>query len=424
MILVENHDFPYVAMQLSFEGGTLSDPVGKEGLLYLTTQMLLRGTSRMSQAEFNEELETLGGALAASAGRERSAIEGEVLARNIEPFLVLLGDALSRPAFAQDELDKLRRQTLAELAETRDNDEALVRDVFRQVLLQPDVSARPIQGTAESLARITRSDLVNCYQRVFTRARLLIGAVGDTDRQSLDALLDRVLELPEGVPAPPHEYVSEDPGQIRVILLDKPERTQTQIFFGHQAIPVSHADYYPLWVANTIYGGTFTARLSHEIREKRGWSYGAYSYLQSWRTHGTFSVRFYPASADAVPALTLGLQMQRDLVRDGVSEEEVRFAKSYLINQVPFRTETPGKRLRDAVSLALLGLDPDTTARLVERLEQVSVEQVNAAIRAHLKAEDLVVVVVCTAAEIQDGVQGIEGIGDVMVHPFDKDWTH
>lgn len=422
--LVYCDDYPYATLQLYFVEGSLTDPHGKEGLLYLTSQMLMRGTASYTQQELAEEIEVLGGGLDVSVGREHVVIEGDTLSRNLERFGELLREALGRPSFPQEEIDKLRRQTIAEIDERRDNDEELARHLFYQVLFQPDVSARPVRGTPESLRRISREDIVRCYERVFVTANLLVGAAGHVAADDLSALLDSRLALPVGEARPDHTFDIRDPEHVRVVLVDKPGRTQSQVFFGHSTLDATDPDYYPLLVGSTIYGGTFTARLSQEIREKRGWSYGAYSYLQARRHTGSFVVRFYPATADTAQALELALEMQRQLIDDGVDDEEVAFAKSYLVNHFPFRLQTPRKRLDEMLRVRLLGLPEDTTERFVERIEAVTTVQINHALRRHLKSSALTVMVVCTASEVRAAIEAIDRVDEVEVHPFDLDWPH
>lgn len=423
-VLVENHDYPYVVMQLYFGGGSALDPPGKEGLAYLTGQMLLRGTKRLPQRQFTEAVDLLGSSLEVSVGREWVLVEGDALSRHLDAWLALTGEALAEPRFAEDELARLRRQTIAEIEELRDSDEDLAQYFFYQVLYQPDPSARPIKGTASSLANITVDDVRDAYRRTFCRENLMTGFAGDVQLADLAGALDRSLPLPAGEAQPRVGYIGADPGKVRVTLIDKPERTQSQIYIGHQGISASHPDYYPLLVANTVYGGTFTARLSAEIREKRGWSYGAYSYMPVRRTSGAFLYRFYPAAKDTIAALGLGLQMQRTLCEDGVSQDEVEFARSYLVSHFPFRLQTPKRRLDETMHNRLLDLPEDTTERYTQRVGAVTREAANAAVRRQLKYTDLDVVMVCTAEPMREAIEAMEEVDDVSVFAYDSDWPH
>ena len=425
MLFLPDRDHPFLHLQLHFVGGSASDPPGKEGLAYLTGQLLQRGAAGLSRRCFAEAVEGLGGALSVSVGRESLVVEADTLLRNRDAVLDRLADSVVRPDLLEEELDRLRRQTVAELEDLRDSDEDLAQHLFFQALYQPDPSARPVKGTEASLERIGPDDIRACYARIFTRANLFAAGCGDADGEELGATLERRLsDLPAGVPPPRPVVVTEDPGRIRVILVDKPERTQTQLFAGRSSVSASHPDFDALTVANTVFGGTFTARLSHEIREKRGWSYGAYSTLYALRSHGALVMRYYPARADTVAALELGLAMMRDWVADGVTEDEAAFARGYLHNHFPFRFESARKRLEQAVHLRLLGLPADHLDGYLDRIGAVTSDVANAALARHVRADDLTVVMVCSADGLQDAVRAVPGVGSVEVHPYDHDWPH
>lgn len=425
MILVESHDFPIVSMQLHFGLGSFIDPPGKEGLTYLTSQMLVRGSQTRNQAKYAEAVEMLGGSVSVITGREFITVSAGSLSRNLAEMCALVAEAITQPSFDEAELSKLKRLVISAIQERRDNDEALAQHLFYQALYQPGAYARPIKGTAESLERITREDIVACYQRVFTRAALLIGAAGDVDEPTFESVLAPMLEaLPQGETPELPLIESRDPGTIKVVLVDKPNRTQTQIFGGHQCLAAAHPDRLPLLVGNTAYGGTFTARLSHEIREKRGWSYGAYSYVIARRSHGSFLFRFYPAMKDTVAALALGLELNQQLVDDGLTDDEVHFASRYLANHFPFRIETPRKRLQELVRLRMLKLAPDYLETYVSKIQEITPSQVNSALRTHIKPKDLTIVMVCTAEPLVDEIRALPGVGEVVIHPYDKNWPH
>lgn len=424
MIVVENHDYPWAVLGLYFPGGSLGDPPGREGLAYLTGQLLLRGAGARDRARFAMDTEVLGGTIDVSVGREHLMVECESLSRKLPALIELLGDALCRPTLDPSELDKLRRETIAELIERRDSDEELCSDVFEQVLLQPDPAARPVKGTAASLERVTIDDVKRCYRRCLTGAGLVVGAAGDVTRDSLQRLLAGSLDLPPGEAEAPPVIAPRDPGCVELILVDKPERTQSQISIGHAAIAAGHPDTIALRVANTIFGGTFTSRLSYEIREKRGWSYGAYSQISGRRSDGSFAYRFYPALEDTAPALELGLDLYARFVENGVSDDEIEFARSYLVNNFPFRLQTPHKRLDEALRVRLLDLSPDDTETWCDRIRAVTRAQVEEAIRRHLTHDDLSIVTVCTAGSLRRDLEAIGAVDRVAVHPWDRDWPH
>ncbi|TNF30349.1 MAG: insulinase family protein, partial [Deltaproteobacteria bacterium] len=194
------------------------------------------------------------------------------------------------------------------------------------------------------------------------------------------------------------------PAGYRVVLVDKPERSQTQVFIGHTTLDANHADYLPLLIAQTVFGGTFTARVSHEIREKRGWSYGAYSYLSTDRHLGTFTIRFYPSVADTLPAIQLADELFRDLVARGVTSDELEFARDYLANGHAFSIDTAERRLSELMSARLQGRPDGWVDGFVDAVRAVTPEQVDAALKRHFTPESLITSVVATASDLRDAI--------------------
>ena len=417
-IAIEQRDYPFAFVELAFPRGARLDPVGLDGLAFLTGEMLLRGAGGRSYHDFQDALDALGASLDVSVGRETIPVSADFLTETRGEFFALLRDVLMEANFEQDELDRVRRQIIAELEELPDNDEGLGQHLFNQVLLAPDRSARPTKGTSESLLRIGIPDIRAMAKNLLVREGLVIGSAGNLSTEDLEQELgpSRLpLPLTSEVALPPWE---RHPRQgIHVWLIDKPERTQTQIYGGHSAPPIGVPDHDALIVANTIFGGTFTSRLSHEIREKRGWSYGAYSSYSASRNTGSFFFRYYPAAKDAVAALGLGLELMESYVREGPTEEELRFAQSYFGNQAPFRFETPHKQLAEAMQCQLLGLPADAYDRQLASIARLDREQVHAAAQNWLHPRKLAVMMVCTAAELIDGVRAIPGVESVTVLP-------
>lgn len=407
MMLVEDHGRAISTWILSLPVGALLDPPGKEGLAYLTGQLLLRGAGGMDQARFADELDLLGSTLNVGTGRERTTISGDALTRHVDDFEHLVAAMLSQPALDAEELEKLKRQTVAELSQVRDNDAGLGQRFFLRRLFADHPYGRPVKGTEASIPTITIEDVRSFFSERFVSDGALLGASGDVDTARLAVFAGRTAgALPQRRYEPPVVPPLTTPEGYRVVLVDKPERSQTQVFIGHITLDTNHPDYLPLLVAQTVFGGTFTARISHEIREKRGWSYGAYSYLSTDRHLGTFTIRFYPSVADTLPAMQLADEMFRDLVANGVTDEELAFARDYLANGHAFSIDTAERRLSELMSARLQGRPDGWVDGFVAAVREVTPAQVDAALRKHLTPESLVTCVLATASDFADALKG------------------
>jgi zinc protease len=207
-----------------------------------------------------------------------------------------------------------------------------------------------------------------------------------------------------------------------LILVDKPERTQTQILIGGLGTHASDPDHTALLVGNTIFGGTFTARLTQEVRSKRGWSYGAYSSLPVDRRRQAFSMWTFPKAEDAGPCIALKLDLLHQLRERGVTKKELAWAKRYLTRSHAFAVDTPSKRVGMELDAALYDLPADYYSNYLGRIAEVSVEQINQALASRLPEDDLLVVVVGTASALRAQVEAaIPNLQSTEVVPYDSE---
>jgi len=407
VLLVEEHTRPIATFTTVLKTGSLDDPPGKEGLSYLTGQMLTRGAGGLSQADFTEQIDFLGSSFSVAVGRHHVTLSGDGLIRNLDALEALVSKVFRTPNFAQEELDKLKRRTVNELLNIRDNDSALAQRSFVRTLFDGHPYSRPLKGTLGSLESITVDDIRQHFERFYRSPGAILGAVGDVTQARTARFMENTLgALPGGVD--PHRNITklDNPESCRLTIVDKPERTQTQVYIGQTTLHANHPDYLAVSVGNIIFGGTFTARLSQEIREKRGWSYGAYSYIHSDQYLGSFLMRFSPAVADTLPALELADSLFTQFVTNGVTDEEVAFAKRYLTNSHPFIIDTSEKRLQEMVSCRLVDRPLSWIDTYLEKVSALSTDDINTALVNHLAPDRLQFSLLATAQTVEENLRG------------------
>jgi len=280
-VLVEtSRALPLVSMTIATRAGATEDPVGKEGLLRLTSRLVRRTGAGLTTEQLDERIDTLGASLSVDVGHSAATFHGTVISRSLDAFADLLVGVLGKPSLSEAELSKLQRETLAELVEARDHDRELGQRWFRQRLFAGHPFSRPVSGTTSSIGAIIPSDARAMYDRVVSASDVVFAFAGDIDPAGARSIAERVAAaLPVGSALP--DTVPEPLPKVgrRLVIVDKPERTQTQILIGCLGTHPHDPDHIALHVGSTIFGGTFTARLMKEVRSKRGWSYGAYSNL-------------------------------------------------------------------------------------------------------------------------------------------------
>jgi zinc protease len=204
--------------------------------------------------------------------------------------------------------------------------------------------------------------------------------------------------------------------------VDKPERTQTQILIGGLGTHAHDPDHTALLVGNTIFGGTFTARLTDEVRSKRGWSYGAYASLPFDRRRQAFSMWTFPKADDAAACIELELGMLKTLREKGVTKKELLAAKRYLTRSHAFAIDTASKRVGLELEGRLYDLPPGYHAEYTKRVAAVTLDEVNQALQARLPEKDLLIVVVGTASEIRSAIEAkIPELGSTEIVAYDAE---
>jgi zinc protease len=383
--------------------------------------MLRRGAEGWSSEAIEQRIDLLGGELGVDVSHSATTVHFEMIRRSLDPFVDLVSTLLSRPLFDAQELARLQREAEAELIESRDSDASLCGRAFRRTLFAGHLYGRRVAGTIPSLRSITRADVAGFYGAHYTRENAIVAISGDVDADEGQAIAERLLAgLPAGASVPDPVPPPETPAGRRLVFVDKPERTQTQMIVGGLGTHPLDADHVALLVANTAFGGTFTSRLMNEVRSKRGWSYGAYSRVGFDRQRDTFTMWTAPAASDAPACLALKLELLHALREGGITADELAFIKKYLVRSHAFEVDTARKRVHQRLEAALFDLPEGYHERQLERVEAVTLDEANAAIRNRLSEDDLVVSVVGTYAEIGDAIaKAIPRLAQVDVLPFD-----
>jgi zinc protease len=424
-----DRSLPLIQLSASFVGGSISDPIGKEGLTRLLVRMMRRTGGGMDPEQLDLRIDGLGGTLGVDVGTSSTGFSGSVIARNFPAFVDVLRDVVARPTFSADELGRLKRETLAELNEVRDNDRALVRRWFGRTLFAGHPYGRTTTGRPETLEAISIDDLNAQFARLFSQSNLALALAGDVSEAQLQDFTRAFQELLPQQPGAPSAYAQleqvPEPTAItgrELIIVDKPERTQTQILIGGLGTHAHDADHTALLIANTVFGGTFTARLSNEVRSKRGWSYGAYSSLPYDRKRQSFSMWTFPAATDAAACIALELELLKDWVEQGITEAELTNAKNYLVRSNVFQTDTAAKRMGLLLDEHLHALPANYHRSFTERVSNVTLAEANQAIQSRISLDNLLVTVVGTADDIGDDIaRAIPNLASRKVIPFDHD---
>lgn len=424
-----DRSLPLVQLAVSVMRGASTDPPGKEGLTRLLVRLMRRTASGRAAEELDEHLDSIGASLGVDVGCSSCGFAGSTIARSLDAYIDVVAGVVAEPGLDAEELSRLKRETHDEILETRDNDRALARMWFRAGLFGDHPYGRNVVGTRATLSAIGHDDVVEHHKRLLLADELLVALAGDTEPARAARIADQVRRgLPSGSSALPAGRSAEAPPSPswrsgrHLLFVDKPERTQTQVLIGGAGTHPSDEDHTALLVANTVFGGTFTARLTQEVRAKRGWSYGAYSSLPYDRQRQAFSMWTFPSATDAAACIQLQLRMLEEWVQAGISAEELEWAKNYLVRSNVFNMDTAAKRMGLLLDERIYGLPETYYAEYPERVRAVTLDAANRALTRRISTENLLVTVVGTAADVGEAIaDGIDRLQVRATVAYDDD---
>ncbi|MQA91263.1 MAG: insulinase family protein [Gemmatimonas sp.] len=407
--IVERSGIPLVTVRLVLDAGAITDPGPLTGRASLTAEMLTEGTSNRSATQIADEVEFLAANLNAGAGRETAAVTLGTLSRNLEPALDLFADVIRNPAFAQEDWDRVQDQRLVSLLQSLDQPTVLAGQEFsRTVYGDEHPYGRRVEGTPETVERITSDDLRAFHAEYYRPEDGNLTVVGDVEADRVVGLLEEAFGGWQGAPpgraAPPSAPAAQPRTQI--FLLDKPGAAQSEVRIGHVGVDRANEDYFPLQVLNALLGGQFTSRINLNLREDKGYTYGASSAFQMGRIAGPFV-----ASGGVQTAVTKEsiLEFMRELEEIQTSrpatDEEVEFARTSIIRQEPLTLETNAQIAGRLQELIVYGLPLDYFDEYTERFAEVTTADVNRVAREYLRPDAFAIVVVGDRSVIEEGLR-------------------
>ena len=415
VLVLERRTIPLVQLRLMIKSGSTSDPAGKEGTAALTAGLLKRGTKGRPAAQFFEEVEFVGGSIDTAAGLDASYVWGEFASRDLETGFNLFADLVLNPALRPEEFEKEKRLALAGLVDALDDPGRVAQRAFAAWLYGSHPYGRPVDGTERSVTAITRDDAVSFYESRYAPNNAVLAIVGDVDAAQAARSADRYFSAWKKKTVAP-AAVAEATGVRgrKILLVDKPDATQSQIRFGNVAIRRADPDYLPLSVANTVLGGGFTSWLVNEVRVKRGLTYSIASRVEAQRSSGSVSVSTFSKNASVLETIKVSLEQVRRLRGGDLPTEDLDKARSYMAGLYPLRIESPEDLAAEILNVDLFGLDADWINQYQKRVRSTGADAVKRVAARRMPLDDLAIVVVGPAQSLR---KDLETLGPVTVRP-------
>jgi len=393
--LVEEHAIPLMAMTYSFRGGTELEPAGKEGVSNFLTGMMDEGAGDMLSAEFQKKRDELAFRMSFDAGSDFFEGSFQTLTRNRDAATDLLKLVITSPRFDAEPLERVRQQFLLNVKEKEQDPQSIGWQAWMDEILPGDPYSRPDDGTEATVAAITADDLRAAHRRIFNRNALQIAVVGDITAQELGPLLDKVFGgLPETAPEQsklPEAKPAMGP-RLKIIERDMP---QSVIAFGTEGIMRDDPDFIPAFVMSEILGsGGLTSRLSEEIREKRGLTYGVSYELSPMDRLGLYAGSLQTKNQSAGEALAAAREVMKTYAEEGPTQKDLDEAKTYLTGSYALRFSSNAAIANQLLAIQQQDLGIDYVQKRNSLVEAVTLDQVKAQAKRLLHPDRLIVTVV------------------------------
>ncbi|MCU0623532.1 MAG: insulinase family protein [Gemmatimonadaceae bacterium] len=417
--VAEQHELPLVDVSLIVRTGPEADPADRLGLATLTADLLDEGTTTRSALAIADQAQFLGAQLATFATWEQTTISLHVPTTRLDSALALFADVALRPAFGAEELERLRASRLTALLQARDQGPQIASRLFAHVVFgERHPYGRPVTGTEATTRAITRDDVARfhaTWYRPNNAVLLVVGDITPDDAERRIATLfggwPRAAVPPRAVPAPPATRPTT------IVLVDKPGAPQASFRIGGPGIARRSPDAFAVLVMNTVLGGSFTSRLNDNLREKKGYTYGANSGFAQRRGAGPWTASAEVVSAKSDSALLEFLKELR-AIRTPVPDAELQKTREYLQRQLAGDFESTRDILGQLVPLAVYGLPRDYWNRYTANVGAVRGTDVQRVARTYIDPERLTIVIVGDRASLEPALRAT-GVGPIEIRDLD-----
>jgi zinc protease len=394
VIAVSHHEEPAVSLRLLIRAGGALDPDDKPGVAALTAAVLDQGTTSRTAEQIATTIDSIGGVIGSGSGTDLSFIQSIVMKDSLNVALDLVSDIARNPAFTPEEVERQRQQMLSGLKVSYDDPEYLAGVVFDRLVYGFHPYGRPDAGTPQSLAAITRQDLVSFHKNWFGPNNAILAIVGDVSADEAFAGAERAFGKWPKSDSNAVKAMELPPPTRRLVVIDRPGAVQTEIRVGHTGLPRKHPDYLALDLAIKILGGEGGNRLHRVLRSERGLTYGASADTNALKDGGDIVAETDTRSESTAEALRLIVDEMWRLQRQRVSERELADAQAYLTGSFPLTIETPSAIALQILNAVFYGLDLNELQTFRERVNAITVDDIQRVAKTYLHPDRLSIVLV------------------------------
>ena len=415
LLIVEHHELPLADINLIVKSGSEADPARREGLATLVASMLDEGTSARNALQIAEQISYLGIELATGSGWDASRVQLHTPTAQLDSALALMAEVTLRPSFPAKELERLRQERLTTILQLKDRGPAIADLAYNFIVFGEDHPyGRPQIGNEATVKAITRADVQSFYSRHYRPNNAAMIIVGDVQPDEVVQKVERLFGRWQRGTVPPTRFTAPAAAtQPTVYLIDKPGAEQSSFRLGTVGTARATEDFFPIQVLNTILGGAFTSRLNTNLRETKGYTYGARSGFDMRQSAGPFTASAEIVTEKSDSALIEFMKELRN-IREPIPADELNKAKNYLQLGLPSSFETTGGIAMRLAPIALYNLPIDYFQTYSQRLASVSAADVQRVAQKYVRPDQLHMVIVGDLKTIEQGIRALK-IGKVEI---------
>lgn len=389
---VHKNSLPIVYLSAITSAGSKFDVPGKLGTAYLTSLLIDEGAGEFSSLQLSDEFEKLGSMFHVSTNQDNIGFSLLSLSEHFERSLYLIGNILTKPKFEQADFAREKKKVQDKLLQLKDEAGYIASSVLEKLIFKNTYYEFPEIGLAETVKQIINDDVRNFYQDRFSGNVTKFFVSGNFDPEELRKTLN--IQIGSWVNSSTSELTFEYPkrDKTQYYIVDKKESAQSEIRIGHISKKRNSHDFYATRVMNTILGGQFSSRINLNLRENKGFTYGANSGFSYYANAGSFEVQT-AVNLQNTAAAVKEIFKELNGIRAGITEKEIEFAKSYLIKQYPSRFETFSQIAKNIESLVVHSLPLDELKVYEEKLHSVTHEEIRQAALDNIFPEEMLVVI-------------------------------
>lgn len=413
---IENRELPLVEFEITLNGGLMLETQEKAGVSSLMAALMTKGTENKTPEELEEAIDLLGANISVSAGRESLTIRGNSLARNYVETLALVEEIMLEPRWDEREFELAKQSTLSQIAQQSANPNSIASNTFNKLLYgENHILSYNSIGTTPTVENITLDDLKAYYNANFSPSVAdmhVVGAISENDVvSSLSSIANRWVAKPVEIP----EFeLPEAPESSTVYFYDVPGAKQSVLRFGYLAMPETDPDFYPATIMNyKLGGGGFASRLTQELREGKGYTYGIGSGFSGSDIAGPFTISSGVRTNVTYESAALVKEILEEYP-DTFTDEDLENTKSYFIKSSARQFETSGSKLNMLENISSYGWAPDYVSERQETVQNISKEEIQELARTYANPDRMIWLVVGDAATQMDRMEQL-GFGEPIL---------